>query len=148
MPSQRATLLFGVPTPGLARRDVLAFAQRLAQEVAGGRTFECLITGDDELRRLNKQFRKKDYPADVLSFPAGSSSCSLGEIAISYHRAKDQAEEHGHKTAQEIDILMLHGVLHLIGMDHETDRGRMSRAEKRWRSLLGLPPGLIERVRA
>lgn len=148
MPAQRTTLLFSIPTPGVSRRDVKAFAKRLEQEVAGGRPFDCLIANDQELRRLNRQFRKLDHATDVLSFPAESPDGFLGQIAISFERAKDQAAEYGHNTAREIDILMLHGVLHLLGMDHETDRGRMSRAERKWRGLLGLPPGLIERVRA
>ena len=140
------SILFKVPTPGLKRRHVKTFAIKLEQEVAAGSSFECLITSDEELQRLNKRFRKKDYPTDVLSFPAEGQVGFLGAIAISYHRAKAQAAEYGHNPAQEIDILMLHGVLHLLGMDHETDRGRMSRAEKKWRGVLGLPAGLIERV--
>jgi probable rRNA maturation factor len=63
-------------------------------------------------------------------------------------RARAQARAFGHNTGQEIQILMLHGLLHLLGMDHATDNGRMARAEKRWRARLGLPTGLIERVRS
>jgi probable rRNA maturation factor len=70
----------------------------------------------------------------------------LGDIAISYQRARAQARDFGHSTDQEIRVLLLHGVLHLMGMDHESDGGRMARAEKRWRAALGLPAGLIERV--
>ena len=90
--------------------------------------FQCLITGDEELRRLNRQFLGKDYPTDVLSFPAGDDDM-LGEIAISAERAAEQAREFGHSVEDEIRILMLHGVLHLAGMDHERDRGAMARAE-------------------
>ena len=72
----------------------------------------------------------------------------LGEIAISHHRAAAQAADFGHALEDEIRILMLHGLLHLLGMDHETDRGAMRRAETRWRRRLGLPVGLIERVSA
>jgi probable rRNA maturation factor len=72
----------------------------------------------------------------------------LGDIAISLGRARAQAREFGHTIEQEVQILMLHGVLHLMGHDHETDSGAMARAEKRWRAKLGLPNGLIERVRA
>ena len=71
----------------------------------------------------------------------------LGEIAISMERAAEQARERGHSLEDEVEILLLHGVLHLVGMDHETDRGRMARAERRHRRELGLPAGLIERVR-
>jgi probable rRNA maturation factor len=145
MPTRQTTLLFQVATPGLARRDARAFAKRLESEVAGGRSFCCLITNDEELRRLNRQFRKKDYATDVLSFPVLDRDNVLGEIAISFDAAKKQAAEHHHAVGEELAVLMLHGVLHLLGMDHETDRGQMGRAEQKWRSSLGLPAGLIER---
>lgn len=142
------SLLFRRTPKSLPRRDLRAFAAELRETVAGGRRFCCLLTSDRELRRLNREFLGQDYPTDVLSFPAPASSDFLGEIAISVQRAAEQAQEHGHTTAQEIRILMLHGVLHLLGMDHQTDRGRMRRAEMIWRKKLGLPAGLIERVRA
>ena len=150
MPSQQTTLLFGVATPGVSRRGLREFAGRLEKQVAGGRPFTCLVTTDAELRRLNQQFRKKDYPTDVLSFPCASEAQNeaLGEIAISLARARTQAAEYGHTVPQEIQILMLHGLLHLLGMDHESDNGRMSRAEKKWRVALGLPPSLTERTRS
>jgi probable rRNA maturation factor len=143
----QTSLLFRVVTPRLARREVRAFAKRLASEVAGGRSFCCLITGDDEVRRLNRDFRKKDSATDVLAFPAADPNGFLGEIAISYPRALQQAADYRLPVLREIEILMLHGVLHLLGMDHEADRGRMARAEAKWRAALGLPTGLIERVR-
>jgi probable rRNA maturation factor len=71
----------------------------------------------------------------------------LGSLAVSWQRARSQAAEYGHSVDSELRILMLHGVLHLLGMDHETDRGRMARAEARWRAQLRLPNGLIERAR-
>ena len=148
MPRQQTSLLFHSVTPGVARRGIRAFAHRLASEVAGGRSFHCVITGDRELRRLNRDFRHQDHATDVLSFPAAGSNGFLGDIAISFDRAARQAAEHGHDVGREIEILMLHGLLHLLGMDHETDRGRMARAEKKWRAALGLPGGLIERVRS
>ncbi len=83
---------------------------------------------------------------DVLSFPAPERADDLGEIAISWDRAVDQSREMGHAAGDEVRVLMLHGVLHLLGMDHETDAGEMRRAESRWRKKLGLPQGLIERV--
>ena len=135
---------------------VRRFARRLQRELCAGRSFDCLITTDTELQRLNRNFRGKDYATDVLSFPSvgqavrvrrAGSPQSLGDIAISHHRARSQARAFGHSSETEIRILMLHGVLHLLGMDHETDRGRMARAEKRWRARLGLPNGLIERAR-
>jgi probable rRNA maturation factor len=148
MPTRQTTLIFHVATPGLARRGTRDFAKRLEAEVAGGRGFCCLITNDEELRRLNRQFRKKDYATDVLSFPALEPAGVLGEIAISFERAKQQAAEHRHAVGQEIGILMLHGVLHLLGMDHETDRGEMASTERKWRERLRLPAGLIERATA
>ena len=130
------------------------FARTLADEVADGRAFCCLITDDDELRRLNREFRKKDYATDVLSFPSSDgrqpglpyTGPMLGDIAISLDRAEQQARALNHSTEQELHILMLHGVLHLTGLDHESDRGEMACAERRWRHHFGLPAGLIERV--
>jgi probable rRNA maturation factor len=142
-----ATLLYRIPTPGVARREIRRFARRLVSAVAQGLSFSCLITSDDELRRLNREFRKKDYATDVLSFPAEEPNQFLGDVAISFETAQRQASEQGHGIGQEIEILMLHGLLHLLGMDHENDGGRMVRAERKWRSVLGLPPGLTERVR-
>jgi probable rRNA maturation factor len=128
-------------------RAVELFAHQLHHDVAKDRPFECLITGDAELRRLNFNFRGKDEATDVLSFPSGAVP-DLGSLAISLQRARAQARVFGHSTEDEIRILMLHGLLHLTGLDHEADAGRMARAEKRWRARLGLPIGLIERVRA
>ncbi len=118
--------------------------------VLKGRKFACFVTTDGELQRLNRQFRGKNYATDVLSFPSvpGPDPAYLGDIAISWQTAREQAREFGHPIETEIQVLMLHGALHLAGMDHETDGGRMSRAETRWRRMLGLPAGLIERVSA
>ena len=113
----------------------------IAQEILPERSITCLIASDTELRRLNREFRGKDYATDVLSFPPE-------DIAISFDRAGAQADELGHSTEDELRILMLHGVLHLAGMDQETDRGAMKRAEVSWRKRLGLPSGLIERATA
>jgi probable rRNA maturation factor len=139
----------------LNRPELERFARTLREQVSKGRDFTCLLTGDAELRRLNRDFRGQDYPTDVLSFPAGQSfilphlaNGLLGEIAISLPRARAQAAEYHHSLGTEIRILMLHGLLHLCGMDHETDHGRMARAEIRWRKRLALPAGLIERVPA
>ena len=147
MSSEQTSLLFRVRAAGISRRSARVFAERLANEVAGGRVFGCLITSDSELRRLNREFRKQDHATDVLSFPARNGNGFLGDIAISYQRAKEQSAEYGVTVHQEFQILMLHGLLHLLGMDHETDRGRMARLEAKWRAALGLPAGLIERAR-
>jgi len=147
MPSQERLLLYRRAPASLNRPALLEFAKRLCMEVAGGRRFTCLVTGDRELLRLNLQFLGKDYATDVLSFPSGEPGGDLGEIAISAERAAGQARQFGHPVEQEIAILMLHGLLHLLGMDHARDRGRMARAEAGWRKTLGLAAGLIERVR-
>ncbi|HEX4136796.1 MAG TPA: rRNA maturation RNase YbeY [Bryobacteraceae bacterium] len=133
----------------LDSRRLQSFAEVLRDRVARGREFHCRITNDAEMRSLNKQFRAKDYATDVLSFPSsavGENGRSLGDIAVSIQRARAQAREWRHSVDDEIRILMLHGVLHLLGMDHELDSGRMRRTEIRWRKKLGLPVGLIERV--
>ena len=147
MPSpEPSTATFRRVPPDFRRRAVERFARQVQAEVTKGRPFHCLISGDAELRRLNREFRGKDCATDVLSFPSASEAW-LGDIAISIGRARAQAREFGHSLEQEVSILMLHGVLHLMGLDHEADSGRMARAEKRWRVRLGLAHGLIERVR-
>jgi probable rRNA maturation factor len=143
-----STILFRRAPASLRRRPLAAFARVLETQVARGRRFDCLISGDTELRRLNRQFRGEDHATDVLSFPSlDPDAGGLGDIAISLGRARAQARQFGHSVEDEIRILMLHGVLHLLGMDHENDGGRMARAEKRWRARLGLPSSLIARVR-
>jgi len=140
-------VLFRRAPAELNRRNLERFARTLRGEVAQGAAFTCLIAGDAQLRRLNRDFRGQDYPTDVLSFPNGESAAFLGEIAISAARARAQAAAFGHTLENEIRILMLHGLLHLLGMNHETDRGQMRRAEARWRQRLSLPASLIERAR-
>ncbi len=142
-----STLLLRRTPRGLRRRELRLFAERLTSEVAEGRRFRVLLTDDRELCRLNREFLGQDYPTDILSFPEAGPGAFLGEMAISVARATEQAAEQGHSREQEICILMLHGLLHLTGMDHHGDRGRMRRAETRWRKQLGLPTGLIERAR-
>jgi len=141
-----STVTFRRTPPNFRRRAVEQFARRLQKEVAKGKPFDCCITGDADLRRLNREFRGLDYATDVLSFPAAPPARHLGDVAISLGRARAQAREFGHDIEHEVEILMLHGVLHLLGFDHETDSGRMARAEKRWRARLGLAAGLIERA--
>jgi len=143
-----SSVTFRRPPATLRKRSIMNFARVLEKNVAKGRAFDTLITGDAELRRLNSDYRGKDYATDVLSFPSGEHGSHLGDIAISLGRARAQAREFGHAIEHEVQILMLHGVLHLLGYDHETDTGAMARAEKRWRGKLGLPNGLIERVSA
>jgi probable rRNA maturation factor len=106
-----------------------------------------LLTTDKGIRGLNRRFRKKNKATDVLSFPVDDPRFgSAGDLAISVNTAMRQAEVHGHRLSTELRVLMLHGLLHLAGMDHETDEGQMSRKEQRLRTRLKLPSGLIERV--
>jgi probable rRNA maturation factor len=142
-----STFLFRSAPRGLDRKRLRLFQQTLTTLVTKGRDFTCLLTSDAELRRLNATFLGHDYATDVLSFPSVEGDESLGELAISAPRAKTQAAEFGHPIETEIEILMLHGTLHLMGHDHETDKGAMRRLESRWRAKLGLPAGLIERTR-
>ena len=141
MASSEPHLSFRRVPASLDRPRLENFAALLERRVPRAPGFHCLVTTDAELRRLNARFRGHDYATDVLSFPESN------DLAISWQRAAAQAREFAHTVEDEIAILMLHGVLHLTGMDHETDNGRMARAESLWRRRLGLPPGLIARAR-
>jgi probable rRNA maturation factor len=107
-----------------------------------------LLTTDSAIRRLNRQFRGKNKATDVLSFPASDAMVGevAGDLAISVPTARRQAREQGHALAIEIKVLLLHGLLHLAGLDHETDKGQMAKRERLLRRRFGLPEGLIERV--
>ena len=107
-----------------------------------------LITTGAKMKSLNRRFRGKDKPTDVLSFPAEPRPQKpfAGEIAISADLATQNARDLGHSPAQEVKILVLHGILHLRGYDHECDNGQMARREKQLRAKLYLPLGLIERA--
>jgi probable rRNA maturation factor len=107
-----------------------------------------LLTSDSAMRDLNRRFRGKNKPTDVLSFPSADlvQNQEKGDLAISVETARRQATEQGHALTCELKVLILHGVLHLAGHDHETDTGEMQRRERSLRSRLGLPPGLIERT--
>lgn len=112
-----------------------------------------LLTTDAELRRLNHTFRRINRPTDVLSFPAEplpgvkpAAEQLAGDLAISVPTARRQAVEQDHSLSTEIKVLILHGLLHLAGYDHETDSGEMARKESLLRARLKLPQGLIERA--
>jgi probable rRNA maturation factor len=103
------------------------------------------IVPDARVRTLNRRYRRKDTPTDVLSFPSGEPGY-LGDVVIAAGVARRQARDAGHSLQTELRVLALHGLLHLLGYDHETDAGRMRRVEKRLRAKGGLREGLIERV--
>jgi probable rRNA maturation factor len=102
------------------------------------------ITSTRELQELNRRFRGKNKPTDVLSFP--SLAGEGGDIAIAREIAASNAAVLGHSVTTEVKILILHGLLHLAGFDHESDNGEMTARESQLRRELGLPLGLIERT--
>ena len=107
-----------------------ASALRVSGEVA------LVLTGDRAVRTLNARYRGKDKPTDVLSFPGPGGEVGLGDIVISVDTAARNAKEYGRTLPQELDILALHGFLHVLGYDHETDDGTMDRLERRLRRSL------------
>jgi probable rRNA maturation factor len=127
---------------GLAR-----FLNRARAAVGLAGNVEVLLTSDGELKRLNRTFRGKNKATDVLSFPAPVEfgAETAGDLAISLDTAARQAEEHGHTLRDEVRILLLHGLLHLNGEDHETDNGEMAQREADLRRELRLATGLIAR---
>jgi probable rRNA maturation factor len=127
---------------GLARWMASVVPARVRGEVA------VALAPDSQVRALNRRFRKKDAATDVLSFPSGNPTTFLGDIVIATGVAKRQARAIGHAYRTELRVLALHGLLHLLGYDHEDHRdgGRMSRVEARLRRKGGLPSTLIERT--
>lgn len=136
---------FPVDAAGLA-----AFLVRVAEDAAPGdrRAATLRILSDRKMRELNRRFREKDRPTDVLAFPAGAPDggafdgepAYLGDLAVSAETAARQAAERGHPLETELRLLALHGVLHLLGWDHERDRGEMERLERLLRRRHGLAP--------
>jgi probable rRNA maturation factor len=122
---------------------------RIAPASARGR-LAIAVVSDGQMKQLNRRYRRQNKTTDVLSFPpgapeAGSPPRFLGDLAIARGMAARQARQCGHSTAVELRVLALHGLLHLLGYDHDTDRGEMGRLEERLRRRAGLPPGLIAR---
>ncbi len=136
---------FPVDAAGLA-----AFLVRVAEDAAPGdrRAATLRVLSDRKMRELNRRFREKDRPTDVLAFPAGAPEegafggepAYLGDLAVSAETAARQAAERGHPLETELRLLALHGVLHLLGWDHERDRGEMERLERLLRRRHGLAP--------
>jgi probable rRNA maturation factor len=127
-----------VRAPGLAR-----WLEALAPTRARGAVTVAIVP-DGRVRILNRQYRGADRPTDVLSFPANEPG-QLGDVVIAAGLARRQAAEAGHAVGTELRILALHGLLHLLGYDHERDDGQMARLERRLRRRGGLREGLIER---
>jgi probable rRNA maturation factor len=128
--------------PGLAR-----WLARVAPARAAGEVTVALVS-DARMRALNSRYRGKAYPTDVLAFPAAGPDgreAHLGDIVIAKGVAARQARRLGHPLPTELKILALHGLLHLLGYDHETDTGQMAELERRLRRKGGLIQGLTER---
>jgi probable rRNA maturation factor len=133
--------------PGVEEAAFGRFVVRAARTLGLRGTVNVLITNSRELHALNRRFRGKDRPTDVLSFPPISSLPRdfAGDIAISADIAARNARALGHPLSAELRVLTLHGLLHLAGYDHERDNGLMARREVDLRRKLGLPAGLMER---
>jgi probable rRNA maturation factor len=133
----------------LQRRALAAFLAQASEAVRLKGDVSVLLTTDAEIRRLNRTFRHKNKATDVLSFPAPAAvpaqPHSAGDLAISVETAQRQAADCGHALFVELQVLLLHGVLHLAGYDHENDTGQMARKEAALRRQFGLSAGLIER---
>jgi probable rRNA maturation factor len=138
----------------LARGPLESFLRRVKRELGLGEAgiTVCLLS-DKEIAQMNRTFRKKAGPTDVLSFPAAERRTparlrrgyfqikageDLGDIAIAPATARRYAKKHGRRLPGELRVLILHGTLHLLGYDHETDRGEMDRLERKLRKRLGL----------
>jgi probable rRNA maturation factor len=135
------------PVAGATEAVLSRFVTKAARAAGLRGTVNILITTNRELQALNRRFRGKNYPTDVLSFPPFSDLPVdfAGDIAISAEIAARNAKQLGHPCADEIKVLILHGLLHLAGFDHERDNGTMARVETRLRRELKLPTALIER---
>jgi len=127
-------------------RALSLFAARARRALGLTGEVNVRVTSNRELQKLNRRFRRKDKPTDVLSFPSAVPGLA-GDIAISVEIAAANAADLDHSTDTEVKILILHGLLHLAGYDHETDDGNMQAWETELRRQLGLPYGLIERTR-
>jgi len=135
-------------SPTLSKSALTRFLNRARAAVGLKGEVEVLLTSDAELKRLNKAFRGKNKATDILSFPTPVeiSADHAGDLAISLETAARQADEHGHTLPDELKILLLHGLLHLDGEDHETDSGEMATRELALRKQLNLKSALIERA--
>jgi len=142
-------IIFRRPVAGLSEASLARFVARARRAAGLKKMVNVLVTTSRELQQLNRRFRGKNRPTDVLSFPAAPGTANFaGDVAISAEIAGRNAAQLGHTPAIEIKILALHGILHLAGYDHEHDKGEMARKEAQMRKALRLPVGLIERNEA
>ena len=154
-------VVFQRRVPNLSKLALERFVARARLAAGLKGMVDVLVTSSSEMRSLNRRFREKDKATDVLSFPADAHDARehesarkhdnarkqfAGEIAISAEIAAQNARELGHTATEEVKVLVLHGLLHLRGYDHERDQGQMARRENQLRARLGLPSGLIERT--
>lgn len=132
----------------MKENSLTRFAERARRAVGLKGDVSILLTSNREMRRLNRSFRGKDKPTDVISFPAMEvvSKEFAGDLAISVDIAATNARRLGHSAQEEVHVLILHGLLHLAGYDHEQDDGEMARKEEQLRSKLRLPSNLIARA--
>ena len=143
--SDKQVILLVQDMDGVRERALALFAGRV-RRILGLQQDACiLISSNHEVRQLNRRYRQMDQPTDVLSFPAVSKDF-LGDIAISSEIAARNAGKLGHSVETELRILILHGLLHLAGYDHERDNGEMEAREFALRREFKLPAGLLERT--
>jgi probable rRNA maturation factor len=136
-----ASSVSGSPSPRRVQALIARIARAIREsKVEGLRSqveVSILFCGDRRMRTLNRRYRRKDRPTDVLAFPAEADGL-LGDIVISLPYASRQAKRLGEPASREIDRLLLHGLLHLLGYDHETDEGEMDALEASLRRRLNL----------
>jgi probable rRNA maturation factor len=143
----RPTIILKRRVPGVSQRALERFATQACLAIGLEGAVTILITGNRDLKAFNARFNKKRQATDVLSFPApGFAPDFAGDIAISADIAARNARALGHSAADELRVLILHGILHLAGYDHERDGGEMARKELIFRRQLVLPAALIERA--
>jgi probable rRNA maturation factor len=118
------------------RRRLVRLLREAARALGVGGELVLVLTGDRAVRALNARFRGKDRPTDVLSFPGGAEPGALGDVVISVETAEGNARQQGRTLSRELLVLSLHGFLHVLGYDHETDDGTMDRLERRLRRRL------------
>jgi len=124
--------------PHFPQREIANFARRVLRELNVERDDLAIAFVDDAaMRELNRKFRRKNKTTDVLTFP-GDDPSHLGDVVISVDQARRQAADEKHSLSTEIRYLVLHGILHALGYDHETDSGEMNALELRIRERLGL----------